>query len=91
MIATDLDLDGDLDLVVTNLGLNTKYRAAPDKPMELFAKDFDDDGTVDVVEAKRSGDRTLPVRGLSCSSQAMTQGSCKGPPRSPYRSGSFLS
>ncbi len=71
VIAADLDLDGDLDLVVTNLGLNTKYRAAPDKPMELFAKDFDDDGTVDVVEAKRSGGRTLPVRGLSCSSQAM--------------------
>ncbi len=71
VISTDLDLDGDLDLVVTNLGLNTKYKATTSKPMELFAEDFDGDGTLDVVEAKRSGGRTLPVRGLSCSSQAM--------------------
>ena len=71
VLSTDLDQDGDLDLVVTNLGLNTKYRASANKPMEIFARDFDGDGTVDVVEAKRSGDRTLPVRGLSCSSQAM--------------------
>ena len=71
VISTDLDEDGDLDLVLTNLGLNTKYKASAEKPMELFARDFDDNGTVDVVEAKRSGDRTLPVRGLSCSSQAM--------------------
>ena len=71
VISTDLDEDGDLDLVVTNLGLNTKYKASASKPMEIFARDFDGNGTMDVVEAKRSGDRTLPVRGLSCSSQAM--------------------
>ena len=71
VISTDLDQDGDFDLVVTNIGLNTKYAASPDKPMELFARDFDGNGTMDVVEAKRSGGLTLPVRGLSCSSQAM--------------------
>ncbi|MCK5945354.1 MAG: VCBS repeat-containing protein [Planctomycetes bacterium] len=69
--SADVDGDGDLDLVVTNLGLNTKYHASPDKPIEIYARDFDGNGTVDVVEAKHSGDKTLPVRGLSCSSQAM--------------------
>jgi len=71
LTSADLDGDGDFDLVVTNLGLNTKYKASAEKPLRLFAKDFDGNGTMDVVEAKQSGDRTLPVRGLSCSSQAM--------------------
>ncbi|MBX3462870.1 MAG: VCBS repeat-containing protein [Planctomycetes bacterium] len=67
----DLDGDGDLDLVSTNLGLNTKYKASPERPLHLFANDLDGDGTLDVVEAKGAVDRLLPVRGLSCSSEAM--------------------
>lgn len=69
--AGDLDGDGDIDLVATNLGLNSKYHASADKPMELFARDFDGNGTFDVIEAKHSGGKVLPVRGLSCSSGAM--------------------
>jgi hypothetical protein len=67
----DLDGDGDLDLVTTNLGLNTKYHASAERPLHLFADDLDGDGTLDVVEGKRHGERLLPVRGLSCSSEAM--------------------
>lgn len=67
----DLDGDGDLDLVAGNLGLNTKYKASSQKPLRLYGKDFDGNGSYDVVEAKQPGDVVLPVRGLSCSSQAM--------------------
>ena len=69
--AGDLDGDGDIDLVATNLGLNTKYKATPQKPLKLYARDFDGNGTFDVVESKAAADGELPVRGLSCSSQAM--------------------
>jgi hypothetical protein len=67
----DLDGDGDLDLVATNLGLNTKYKAKPGKPYTVFCRDFDDSGSLDVIEAKYQGDELLPVRGRSCSSRAI--------------------
>ncbi len=71
LAAGDLDGDGDVDLVATNLGLNTKYKASLQKPQRLYARDFDGNGTFDVVESKTAAEGELPVRGLSCSSQAM--------------------
>ncbi len=67
----DVDGDGDLDYVATNRGLNSKYKASDEHPARIFAKDFDGNGVLDVVEAKYQGDRLLPVRGRSCSSRAM--------------------
>ena len=69
--AADVDHDGDLDLVATNFGLNTKYKASPEQPELMFYGVFDDTGRAQIVEAKYEGDSLLPRRGLSCSSQAM--------------------
>jgi hypothetical protein len=71
LCAFDVDQDGVLDYVAGNLGRNTKYKADAQHPYRLFYGDFDDNGTRDLVEAKYEGDRLLPVRGRSCSSQAM--------------------
>jgi hypothetical protein len=71
LCAWDVDGDGDLDYVAGNQGLNTKYKANPEHPARLFFGDFDDNGTRDLIEAKYEGDNLLPVRGRSCSSQAM--------------------
>ncbi|MBM4060726.1 MAG: RNA-binding protein [Planctomycetes bacterium] len=71
LCAWDCDADGDLDYVAGNQGLNTKYKARPDHPVRLYFADFDDNGTRDLVEARYEGDNLLPVRGRSCSSQAM--------------------
>jgi hypothetical protein len=75
----DLDNDGDIDYVVTNFGLNTKYHASPERPTLLFAKDFDRDGTADIVEAVYEGAHLFPVRGWSCSSRAMPMVAVKCP------------
>lgn len=37
----DLDKDGDVDFVVGNWGLNTKFKASADKPLTMFVNDFD--------------------------------------------------
>ncbi len=67
----DIDNDGDMDLVALNAGLNTKYHGSPEHPVQLFARDFDNNGTLDLVETEWEGDTCFPVRGKSCSSRAM--------------------
>ena len=50
----DLDNDGDLDFIVGNHGLNSRFKASPEKPITLFSKDFDKNGFIDPVLAFRA-------------------------------------
>jgi len=45
----DFDEDGDIDYVVGNLGLNTRYKASAAEPLCIYAKDFDENGGIDPV------------------------------------------
>ncbi len=49
LAAADIDMDGDMDLVAGNQGLNTEYKASDKEPMELWAADMDNNGTIDPV------------------------------------------
>ncbi|MDB2606783.1 VCBS repeat-containing protein [Zobellia sp.] len=49
IVAHDFDKDGDLDLVIGNLGANNLYQPSADRPVTLLSKDFDNNGTVDPV------------------------------------------
>ena len=45
----DLDKDGDMDLIVGNHGLNSRFKATSENPIKLFIKDFDQNGFIDPI------------------------------------------
>jgi enediyne biosynthesis protein E4 len=49
LLVEDLNGDGKADLLVGNLGLNSQLQASEKEPIELFYKDFDDNGSVDPI------------------------------------------
>jgi hypothetical protein len=49
LAAGDFDNDGDTDYVAGNLGLNSKYKASPQEPVCVYAKDYDQNGSLDPV------------------------------------------
>jgi hypothetical protein len=49
LVASDIDGDGDIDIVAGNLGLNCEYKVSAEQPMELFASDIDGNGSIDPV------------------------------------------
>jgi hypothetical protein len=72
LAGADQDGDGDIDYVAMNVGLNTKYgHPTTAKPVLLYRGDMDGNGASDLIEAKASKDGELPVRGRSCSGNAM--------------------
>ncbi|MUH35226.1 hypothetical protein D9O36_05180 [Zobellia amurskyensis] len=69
VVAADYDKDGDVDLILGNLGENYKFTASNDKPFYVFANDFDSNGTNDIFLAKKLKNNLVPIRGKECSSQ----------------------
>ena len=47
LAAGDFDRDGDDDLIAGNLGINTRFDVSEQSPMNLYAIDLDNDGTID--------------------------------------------
>ncbi|MCD4709310.1 MAG: VCBS repeat-containing protein, partial [Bacteroidales bacterium] len=59
--ARDLDGDGDMDLVLGNHGLNSRFRATPEKPITMYVNDFDLNGSVEHIICAFNGDTAYPV------------------------------
>lgn len=49
VVVKDLNNDGKLDIIAGNYGLNCQWKASEREPVELYYKDFDDNGAIDPV------------------------------------------
>jgi enediyne biosynthesis protein E4 len=60
IIAEDFDNDGDKDLVIGNLGLNSQMRASQLHPVKMFYSDYDNNGSVDPILEYWVKDKSYP-------------------------------
>ena len=61
VMTTDFDQDGDMDYVAGNFGLNSQLKTSVDYPIGIYAKDYDNNGSVDPIlscydEGKRAAE-----------------------------------
>lgn len=61
LAAADFDNDGDIDFVLGNLGLNSRYRASEQQPVRVRAKDFDNNGNYDAFLSLYNDGREYPA------------------------------
>ena len=57
----DIDNDGDLDWIVGNYGKNSRVKASPDKPAELYINDFDRNRTAEHILTVYEEDEAYPL------------------------------
>ena len=69
----DFDGDGNQDLLVTNWGLNTVQHASPESPYSIYFGNFDESGTINLIEAIRDpvSGRDVPERDLDAVAAAL--------------------
>ncbi len=47
LAAADIDNDGDMDYIVGNYGRNINFQGSKEEPLRVYAKDLDQNGTID--------------------------------------------
>lgn len=64
IVAHDIDQDGDLDLLLGNWGLNSKFTASKSHPMKLWYHDFDANGASETLLTTYHQGKDYPLLGL---------------------------
>ncbi len=64
----DFDQDGDMDYLLGNFGLNFEIKPTPEEPVSIYAKDFDNNGSLDAVMSSFiKGKTTQSIQKMTCS------------------------
>lgn len=61
VVATDIDSDGDVDIIAGNQGLNNQFVTTAEEPMEMFYSDFDGNGTTEPVISYYIDHKSWPI------------------------------
>lgn len=61
MELADVDQDGDLDIILGNHGLNSRFAASAKKPISMYVNDFDDNGTPEQIICQYNGEESYPL------------------------------
>ena len=71
VVATDIDNDGDLDFVLGNWGLNSKYKASLKYPLRLYYADFDKNGSTETIVAVEKNGKYYPIESFNALASQM--------------------
>ncbi len=71
VLVDDIDGDEKFDILAGNMGENNKFHPSGEKPLHIYASDFDENGSNDIVLSKMHKGYKVPVRGRQCSSEQM--------------------
>jgi hypothetical protein len=61
VLATDIDKDGDNDLILGNQGSNLHYRPSEGQPMKIWINDFDNNGTIEQIVTMQENGKDYPI------------------------------
>jgi hypothetical protein len=61
LTAGDFNGDGHIDFIAGNHGLNSRFKARPEKPVSMYVSDFDLNGTVEQVICTYNGEKSYPL------------------------------
>jgi len=64
IIPFDIDHDGDLDYLVGNWGLNSKFVASKKYPLKMFVNDFNGDGKTETIIAIQKNSNYYPINSM---------------------------
>jgi len=61
ILASDIDRDGDIDIIASNHGLNSRIKADTSAPMVLYINDFDRNGQTEQILCRRKNGLDYPI------------------------------
>ncbi len=57
----DFNGDGYIDFIAGNHGLNSRFKATPEKPVTMYVNDFDLNGTAEQIISVYNGEKSYPL------------------------------